>query len=425
MTPNEFIRAKRNANAHSPAEIRWFINALTAGTIADYQVTAWLMAAFLNSLSEEETSSLSIAMAESGETLDFPTLGTVVDKHSTGGVGDAVTPLFIPIVAACGVPVIKMSGRGLGFTGGTLDKLESISGFRSDLDPNALVAQAERIGCAWGGQTADLAPADKTLYALRDATETVESLPLIAASIMSKKLAAGAGVMIFDVKCGNGAFMQTDEEAQALANALLSIAHGSGRRAKAFITDMSQPLAPAVGNALELKAAFAELQSGMTGRLGRVVMALAEAACEEVGSQSSPREAVDRGAAAEKLRNWIAAQGGNPQVVDDPGLLPMAPITETVAAEARGYVAAFDCRRVGEVARSLGAGRLRIDDEIDPSVGIEVLVELGDEVEPRTPIFVVHGRSAAETSRAAEALSGAVTFAVEPEPLPPLISAVK
>lgn len=289
MTPNEFIKAKRDGSRHTPAEIRWFVESLTAESIADYQVTAWLMAAYLNGLDAEETASL--AMADSGEKLSFPTLGTVVDKHSTGGVGDAVTPLFIPIVAACGVPVVKMSGRGLGFTGGTLDKLESIPGFGGDLSPEALVAQAERIGCAWGGQTVELAPADKILYALRDATETVESLALIAASIMSKKLAAGADVIILDIKCGNGAFMQTADDARALANALLSISTSAGRKARAFVTDMSQPLAPAVGNALELKAAFAELRGGMSGRLGRVVMALAEAACEEAGANVLPRQA--------------------------------------------------------------------------------------------------------------------------------------
>src|SRR5687768_1679111 len=268
MTPREFIKTKREGRAHTPAEIRWFIETLVAGEIADYQVSAWLMAAVLNGLDKHETAELTQAMATSGDVLSVPTLGTVVDKHGTGGVGDVVTPLFIPIVAACGVPVVKMSGRGLGFTGGTLDKLESIPGFRGDLSPEQLIAQAERIGCAWGGQTADLAPADKILYALRDATDTVESLPLIAASIMSKKLAAGADVIVFDVKCGNGAFMQSPEDARALADALVSIAEAAGKKAKALVTDMSQPLAPAIGNALELRAAFAELKSGMNGRLG-------------------------------------------------------------------------------------------------------------------------------------------------------------
>jgi pyrimidine-nucleoside phosphorylase len=425
MTPNEFIRAKRNCESHSPAELRWFVETLIADDMPQYQVAAWLMAAFLNGLNPDETSGLALAMAESGEVLEFPTLGTVVDKHSTGGIGDAVTPLFVPIVAACGVPVVKMSGRGLGFTGGTLDKLESIPGFHVDLDPKTLVDQAQRIGCAWGGQTANLAPADKILYALRDATETVESLPLIAASIMSKKLAASANVLILDVKCGSGAFMQTGEEAKALASALLSISNASGRRARAFITDMSQPLAPAVGNALEVKAAFAELRGGMTGRLGSVVMALAEAACDEAGAKMMPRQALDSGRVADKLREWISAQGGDARVVDDPSLLPAAPVTETVAAGASGFVTAFDCRRIGMVARALGAGRLQIEDTVDPSVGIEVLVELGDEVETSSPAFVVHAASRADASSAAAVLKRSLTISAEPLPRPSLVREIQ
>jgi pyrimidine-nucleoside phosphorylase len=393
MTAREFIKTKRQRGIHAPAEIRWFIDALVAGQVPDYQASAWLMAALLNGLNEEETAHLTLAMAESGDVLTYPTLGTVVDKHSTGGVGDVVTPLFIPIVAACGVPVVKMSGRGLGFTGGTLDKLESIPGFRGDLSPSALVAQAERIGCAWGGQTANLAPADKILYALRDATDTVESLPLIAASIMSKKLAAGADVIVLDVKCGNGAFMQSLEEALALASSLVSIAGAAGRRAKALVTDMSQPLAPAIGNALELKAAFAELKAGMNGRLGQVTMAIADAACSLSGSRLSPREAVDSGEAEAKLKEWIEAQGGDPRVVVDPSLLPTAPHVQTVTADRSGYVSGFDCRALGEAARSLGAGRLHKDDVIDPAVGIEVLVEIGDQVEVGQPVFAVHSQT--------------------------------
>jgi pyrimidine-nucleoside phosphorylase len=393
MTAREFIKTKRERGSHAPAEIRWFIDALVAGQVPDYQATAWLMAALLNGLNAEETANLTLAMAESGDVLTYPTLGTVVDKHSTGGVGDVVTPLFIPIVAACGVPVVKMSGRGLGFTGGTLDKLESIPGFRGDLSPKQLIEQAERIGCAWGGQTADLAPADKILYALRDATDTVESLPLIAASIMSKKLAAGADVIVLDVKCGNGAFMQSLEEARALASSLVSIADAAGRRAKAMVTDMSQPLAPAIGNTLELKAAFTELKSGMNGRLGKVTMTLAEAACSLAGSRLSPREAVDSGKAEAKLKEWIEAQGGDPRVVDDPSLLPNAPHVHTVTADRSGYVSGFDCRALGEAARALGAGRLHKDDVIDPAVGIEVLVEIGDQVEAGRPMFAVHSRT--------------------------------
>ena len=393
MTATDFIKTKRRGRKHTPAEIRWFVQEIVAKSIPDYQIAAWLMAAVLKGLDPDETAELTLAMAGSGETLSFASLGTVVDKHSTGGVGDVVTPLFIPIVAACGVPVVKMSGRGLGFTGGTLDKLESIPGFRGDLSPEQLVAQAGRIGCAWGGQTADLAPADKILYALRDATETVESLPLIAASIMSKKLAAGADVIVFDVKCGNGAFMQMPDEALALAKALTEIGGAAGKQCKALVTDMSQPLAPAIGNALELKAAFAELKSGMNGRLGQVTMALAEAACSLAGASLTPQEAVGSGKAEAKLKEWIESQEGDARVVDDPSLLPFAAHIETVIADRSGYVSGFDCRALGEAARSLGAGRLHKEDVIDPAVGIEVLVELGDKVEVGQPVFDVHSRT--------------------------------
>jgi pyrimidine-nucleoside phosphorylase len=417
MTVRDLIRAKREGASHSLTELRWFVGEMVAGSIPDYQVSAWLMAAYLNGLDPQETADLTIAMAESGETLSFPSLGTVVDKHSTGGVGDVVTPLFIPIVAACGVPVVKMSGRGLGFTGGTLDKLQSIPGFRGDLSTGELVAQADRIGCAWGGQTANLAPADKILYALRDATETVESLPLIAASIMSKKLAAGADVIVLDVKRGNGAFMQSLAEARALASSLVSIAEAAGKKAKALVTDMSQPLAPAIGNALELKAAFAELKSGMTGRLGQVTIALAEAACSLAGSAISPRETVDSGKAEIKLKQWIEAQGGDPRVVDDPALLPSAPHVHTVTADRSGYVSGFDCRALGEVTRALGAGRLHKDDVIDRAVGIEVLVEIGDEVAEGQLLFAVHSKT-----QQFPVLSGTIDITPEGPTLPPLIA---
>lgn len=424
MTVHEFIRVKRDGGKHAQAEIRWFVDALVAGEVETYQVSAWLMAAFLNGLTDEETAWLTLAMAASGETLEFPTLGSVVDKHSTGGVGDTVTPLFIPIVAACGVPVVKMSGRGLGFTGGTLDKLEAIPGFRGDLAPEEMVAQAKRIGCAWGGQTTDLAPADKKLYALRDATETVESRPLIAASIMSKKLAVGAQVLVLDVKCGSGAFSATREDALALAEIMLSIAKAAGRRAAAFVTDMSQPLAPAVGNALELKAAFRELEGGMTGRLGQVTMALANKACHLAGARMTPDEAVASGAAAAKLREWISAQGGNARVVDDPSLLPSAPATRAVNAQGGGYVEKFDCQLLGEVARELGAGRLEVDDVIDPSVGLEVLVETGEAVADRAPMLIVHAVTQAAADAAADRLSGAITLSRSPVAPPELVSEV-
>ncbi|MGI8924839.1 MAG: thymidine phosphorylase [Fimbriimonadales bacterium] len=422
---HSFIAKKRDRGTHSDEDIHSFVEALSAGRLADYQVSAWLMAAHINGLNESETSALALAMANSGEIIDLEGLPKpVIDKHSTGGVGDAVTPLFLPIMAACGVPVVKMSGRGLGFTGGTLDKLSAIPGFRTDLSQAELVKQAKRVGCAWGGQTTELAPADKILYALRDATETVDSTPLIAASVMSKKLASGADGIVLDVKCGGGAFAKTLGEAKNLARAMVRIGESNGRKMRVLITDMNQPLAHAIGNALEVKAAFRELRGGCKGRLGRVTLALCKGALELAGSDAEIQTVISSGAAIAKMLEWIFAQGGDPRCVEDDSALPTAPIQVIVVSDQGGYVAGFDCERLGEIARDLGAGRLRKDDEIDLSVGLEVSTEIGRKVDSGQPLFTIHAKTEADAAAASERLQTTVHFAEEQPPLAPLVRPV-
>jgi pyrimidine-nucleoside phosphorylase len=386
----EFIRDKRDGRAHSAADIRAFVAGVASGSIPDYQITAWLMAAFLRGLDPRETLDLTLAMADSGEALDLTGMPRpVVDKHSTGGVGDSVTPILLPILAACEVPIVKMSGRGLGFTGGTLDKMAAIPGFRTDLSPAELIAIAREVGCALGGQTANLAPADKALYRLRDATETVGSIPLIAASVMSKKIAAGADKIVLDVKVGNGAFMGDVESARLLAETLVAIGKGAGRETVALLTDMNQPLGPAIGNALEIEAGIVELKSGCKGRLGEAVLALADELVEMAGSNASPRDAVESGRAIEKMKEWIAAQGGDASVVDDTPRLPRCARWETAQARRAGWLKAVRTSAIGEAARSLGAGRTRAEDEIDLAVGILCRKEIGDPVAAGEPMFAV------------------------------------
>lgn len=384
---------------------------LTSGAAEDYQVSAWLMAAYINGLEDRETAALARAMADSGQTIDLSALPKpVIDKHSTGGVGDAVTPLFLPIMAACGVTVVKMSGRGLGFTGGTLDKLASIPNFRTDLPETELIAIAKEVGCAWSGQTKELAPADKILYALRDATETVNNISLIAASIMSKKLASGADAIVLDVKWGSGAFAKTKDEAERLAQEMIAIGEHNGKSVAAVLSEMNQPLAPAIGNALEVKAAIGELKSGCKSRLGSVTVELCRKALALAGKSADPMQVVQDGRALEKMKEWIAAQGGSARVVDDPSLLPAAAVTSAVKSESQGVVSAFDCEALGEIARALGAGRFRAEDEIDLGVGIELHVELGSRVARGDLLFTIHARSAEDADVATRALHSSITI---------------
>lgn len=420
MTVHTFISAKRDGQKHAPGDVAAFVREVVGGSIPDYQVSAWLMAAFINGLDMDETAELALAMADSGQRLLPESLPKpVIDKHSTGGVGDATTLLFLPIMAACGVPVVKMSGRGLGFTGGTLDKLESIPGFRTDLTPAELVAQAREVGCALAGQTADLAPADKILYALRDATETVASVPLVAASVMSKKLAAGADIIVLDVKCGNGAFAKSLPQARELGRTMKEIGVRASKKVRALITDMNQPLAPAVGNALEVAAAIHELKSGCSGRLGRVALALCKAALDLAEKNADPEHAVSSGAALKKMREWFAAQGGDARIVENPELLPQANVTLPLKAAKSGIVQTFATELIGETVRELGAGRMKKEDSIIPSVGIEVFKSIGDEVVEGEPLMLVHARNAAEANVALDKLADTIVVGDESVQRPP------
>jgi pyrimidine-nucleoside phosphorylase len=409
MDLHAFLAAKRDRNSHSNEDIAEFCRMLTSGAAEDYQVSAWLMAAYINGLEDRETAALARAMADSGQTIDLSALQKpVIDKHSTGGVGDAVTPLFLPIMAACGVTVVKMSGRGLGFTGGTLDKLSAIPNFRTDLSEAELIAIAKKVGCAWSGQTKELAPADKILYALRDATETVNNISLIAASIMSKKLASGADAIVLDVKWGSGAFAKTKDEAERLSQEMIAIGEHSGKRIAAVLSEMNQPLAPAIGNALEVKAAIAEIKSGCKSRLGSVTVELCRKALALAGKSADPMQVTQDGRALEKMKEWIAAQGGDARVVDDPSLLPAAAVTAAVKSESQGVVCAFDCEALGEIARALGAGRFRAEDEIDLGVGIELHVELGRRIAKGDLLFTIHARSAEDADVATRSVRTAI-----------------
>jgi pyrimidine-nucleoside phosphorylase len=391
-------------------------NGAADGSIPDYQLAAWLMAAYLKPLTDQETAWLTTAMADSGKRLDLTGLPKPwVDKHSTGGVGDKTTIVLLPVFAACGLTVIKMSGRGLGITGGTVDKLASIPGFRLDLSPDELKDQARAIGLALTGQTPDLAPADKALYALRDVTATVGSVPLIVSSILSKKLAGGAETVILDVKCGKGGFMRTFEQARELAEALDRTAQKCGLNIRIAITDMDQPLGSAVGNALEIKEAIRVL-SGEQSRFADHCVQLAGLTLEASGLQRSREvgeatalEAISSGRALEKARQWFRAQGAIVDVTGDPGVLPQAPVVNTLLCEQAGWINSIDASAVGLAALTLGGGRRTKDDTIDYSVGVELHVEVGSAIAPGQPLITIHAQSDA----AASDVSGQLLSAIE------------
>ena len=383
----DIIQKKRDGYALTQDEVTFFIDGIVSGDIPDYQVSALLMAAYLRGLNAAETAALTIAMAHSGDIADLSPLGTVADKHSTGGVADTTTLIVVPLVCACGLRVAKMSGRGLGHTGGTLDKLESIPGLSVSLDMPQFLAQIKNIGAAVMGQTLRLCPADKILYALRDVTATVDSMPLIASSIMSKKLAAGADIVMLDVKTGSGAFMSRFEDAAALAQTMVDIGRRAGRRVGAIISDMSQPLGCAVGNALEVIEAIDILNGNAGGDLLTVSMALAShmlimggIAQDETQAQSMLADALETGRGLNMLEQIITAQGGDSRVVRDTSLMPRARIHHAVTAGQGGFLSAVNCRGLGLCAGHLGAGRLKKDDVIDPSVGFICRKRIGDRI---------------------------------------------
>ncbi|MEP7028796.1 MAG: thymidine phosphorylase [Candidatus Eisenbacteria bacterium] len=397
-----FIRTKRDGARHAPGAVRDFVRAYTAGDVPDYQVAAWLMAVFLRGLADEETFELTDAMLHSGEVIAFEGLPSpTVDKHSTGGVGDKISLPLAPLVAACGACVPMISGRGLGHTGGTLDKLEAIPGF----DPKLSVADFKRLvrslGFAFGGQTAQLAPADGKLYALRDVTATVECIPLIIASILSKKYASGTEAVVFDVKTGRGAFMRERADAKRLAEGLIAVSQRMGKRATALVTNMDQPLGFAIGNALEVVESIDVLKGTgpadvreLTLELAAEMLALAGVAKDRKDARARAEGALASGAALEKFRAIVEAQGGDPAVIDDPARLPRAPRVVAVLAPGAGFVHAIDSYALGELVVGMGGGRARKEDTIDPAVGIVLAKKTGDRVEAGEELARLHLGSA-------------------------------
>jgi pyrimidine-nucleoside phosphorylase len=398
MTAYEIIHAKRDGRAIPDADLAALVDGFTRGDVPEYQMAAFCMAVFFRGMDDAEVGALTGAMLRSGDVLDLSDVpGTKVDKHSTGGVGDKVSLALAPLVAACGVKVPMISGRGLGHTGGTLDKLESIPGFRVHLPVDRFRALVRDVGACLVGQTARLAPADRKLYALRDVTATVESIPLIAASIMSKKLAEGIDALVLDVKVGSGAFMKRMDDARALARTLAGIGRRMGKKVTALLTAMDQPLGRAVGNALEAAEAIELLRGGGPPDLREVTVELSAEMLLLGGAAPSVGEARERIAAAiadgrglAKLTEIVRAQGGDPEAVRDPGRLPRAPRTYDVAAPSAGHVAAIDAEAIGLASVALGAGRARIEDRVDPAVGIVVHKKLGDRVERGEPLCTVH-----------------------------------
>jgi pyrimidine-nucleoside phosphorylase len=428
LDPRDVVARKRDGGSIPSEELRAFVLGYASGAVPDYLASAFLMAAYLNGLSGEETAALTGAMIDSGSTLPLAGVGRPkVDKHSTGGVSDGVTLVFAPLAAAVGLAVAKLSGRGLGHTGGTLDKLESIPGLRTDLSPEEFERQVEEVGCAVAGQSKDLVPADGALYALRDATGTVASVPLIAASVMCKKLAVGSDLILLDVKAGSGAFMKTPEDAAHLANECVGLASHWARRAKAAVTDMSQPLGTAIGNALEVAEAVRVLRGDERGRLRDLSVNFAAEALASVGgvdpedARSRAERALDSGEAAARFGRMVEAQGGDPRVVDDPeGVLPRAPVRRAVPA-VEGVLAAVAAEALGRAAAYLGAGRARKGDSIDPAVGIDFFPKVGDAVGPTEPIAIVHARDDGSAEAATEKVRKAMRVSDHPVEAPPLI----
>lgn len=428
----ELIRKKRDGGAWTRGEIAAWMRATSAGQVPDYQLAALLMAIYLRGMTAEETRDLTIEMANSGEMCDLSSVGGVcVDKHSTGGVGDTTTLVLVPLVAACGAKVAKMSGRGLGHTGGTIDKMESIPGMRTELPMDAFLRQVKRVGCAVIGQSRDLAPADKALYALRDVTATVDSVPLIVSSIMSKKLAAGCGAIVLDVKTGSGALMRSLDESIALAEAMVSVGNMAGRPTMALVTGMEQPLGTHIGNALEVKEAIDILSGRAGGRLLSLSLSLGAMMLVAGGYESCEQSArvrleaaLESGAGLSKLREMISAQGGEPRVCEDTGLLPRAARVIPVLSEKGGFVAEMDTTALGEASRILGAGRLNKEDVIDPAVGLVMAVELGSEIKPGEPLCHLHINDMSRAGEVAEKVRMAIMLSEAKKAAPPLVHAV-
>ncbi len=425
----DVIAKKRDGLVLTPGEIEFFIRSYTRGDVPDYQAAAWAMAVLLRGMNHEETSALTLAMAYSGEVLDLSQVAKhVLDKHSSGGVGDKTTIAVVPWVAACGVPVAKMSGRGLAHTGGTIDKLESIPGFRADLTVDEFIRQLRDVGVVVSAQTHDLAPADGKLYALRDATATVDSMPLIASSIMSKKIAAGAQGIVLDVKVGSGAFMKDESSAAELAELMVRIGDNVGRHVTAVISDMNQPLGKAVGNALEVIEAIETLK----GRgpvdfdehclvVGSEMLLLGQRASSADDARRQLEAAREDGRALDKLRAWIGAQGGDARAMDDYSLLPHATVISVIKATTTGYVQKIDALEVGLATMLLGGGRAKKGDAIDRAVGLVLHIKVGDRIEQGQPLYTIHANDDRRLDEARVKLSNAIRIGEDEPPALPMI----
>ena len=420
----DVIARKRDGHALSREDIGQFVTGVTTGRVPDYQASALLMAIVLKGMTHEETAWLTEAMVDSGSRVDLSDIpGVKVGKHSTGGVGDKVSIVLAPVAAACGVVVPKMSGRGLGHTGGTLDKLESIPGYRIDLTIDEFKQVLRTVGASIIGQTAALAPADKRLYALRDVTGTIESVPLVASSIMSKKLAEGSSALVLDVKCGDGAFMKHVRGARELAEAMVAIASHAGVRAEAVITDMEAPLGQAVGNALEIIECLETLKGAGSPDLAEIVRHLASRMVivgglerDQIAAQRRVEEAMSSGRALETFGRMVEAHGGNPRVLDDYSLLPSAPGHERLRATRTGFVSALGAESIGRASNALGAGRNRLEDPVDHAVGVVLRVRLGDSVREGDPLMELHHRDGRGLTAAIALCRQAVTIGDAPPP---------
>jgi len=431
MRAVDIILKKRDGGRLGPEEISFFVDGVTTGTVPDYQASALLMAILLRGMTDEETSWLTAAMVDSGVRLDLSGIaGAKVDKHSTGGVGDKTSLVVAPLAAACGVIVPMMSGRGLGHTGGTLDKLESIPGFRVNLSLDEMNAALASTGCAMVGQSAELAPADKKLYALRDVSGTIESIPLITASILSKKVAEGIEGLVLDVKSGRGAFMKTEAEAHALAGSLVSIGKASGVRTEAVITTMDAPLGCAVGNALEVIESLEVLKGRGPGELVDLSIDLAArmlllggVAVDRPDAERRVRHALASGRALDRFQSIVESQGGDPRIVDDYARLPTASGQHHVPADRSGYVTRLDAELIGRASVALGAGRDRVEEPVDPAVGITVVARIGHHVSGGDPVLTLHYRTEARLNVALSLAHSAIHVGDQPPPTRPLILA--
>lgn len=421
MRMYDIIRKKRDGKELNADEIRFFINGFVSGEIPDYQVSAFLMAICFRGMTDDETVCLTEAMANSGDMIDLSRFGDLtVDKHSTGGVGDKTTLIIAPIVASVGCKVAKMSGRGLGHTGGTVDKLESICGYRTNLSAEEFLSQVDEIGVAVIGQTENIAVADKKIYALRDVTATVDSLPLIVSSIMSKKLASGSKSIVLDVKFGSGAIMKTAQQARELAEKMVNIGKNCGRNMAALITNMNSPLGEAVGNNLEVIEAVEILKNKKHNNLRDVCVKIAAVMIELVYNISSDRaeemaiNAIESGAAFEKMKQWVSAQGGDCRYLDDTSLFERAKIIHEVKSENSGYITSLDAEKIGNASVILGAGRMKKGEEIDYSAGIIMNKTLGDYVNKGDVIFTLHTNSCSSVSSAESLCIDCITFGENP-----------